>query len=376
VSSATGSTFVVKQGGTSVTYTSKSADGLPPTAPGSLVASAVSSSEIDLTWSASTDNTGVTGYRVYRSTGGSYALAGTTTTTGFADLGLAASTTYLYRVTAVDAAGNESAASTASATTQAATRGLTVTSPNGGESWTVGTTRSITWSSFGLTSLRLEYSVDNGATWTVINGNVAASSGVYAWTVPNTPSITARVRISDALGSLTRDTSDGAFTVASTVPGRVILNEILANEPGSATAEEFIELVNVGGQAVDLSGWTLWDDTAARHTFAAGTVLAAGKALVVFGGASGIPPGMMNAVAASTGTLSLNNSGDMVVVRNGATKKATTIDSVTYTSTLAGVDGVSMNRNPDAQAGASFVLHTSVSLLSASPGTRANGSGF
>jgi hypothetical protein len=35
-----------------------------------------------------------------------------------------------------------------------------------------------------------------------------------------------------------------------------------------------------------------------------------------------------------------------------------------------------MNRNPDATAGASFSLHTSVSLLSASPGTRANGGAF
>ena len=376
LSSATGSTFVVKQGGSSVTYTSKSTDGTAPTAPGSLVASAVSPSEIDLSWSASTDNTGVTGYRVYRSTGGSYSLAGTATTTGFADLGLASSTTYTYRVTAVDAAGNESMASTASATTLGATQGVTVTSPNGGESWTVGTSRSITWTSFGLTSVRLEYSLDNGATWTVINGNVAASAGVYTWTVPNSPSTAARVRVSDAMGSLTRDTSDGTFTLASVSPAKVILNEILANEPGTDTAAEFIELVNVGGQAITIGGWTVSDATGVRHTFAAGTTLGAGKAVVVFGGASGIPPGMSNGVAASTGTLSLNNGGDTVVVKTGSTKQATTVDSFTYTSTLAGMDGVSMNRNPDASAGGTFVLHTSVSLLSASPGTRANGGGF
>jgi beta-lactamase superfamily II metal-dependent hydrolase/fibronectin type 3 domain-containing protein len=376
LSSATGSTFVVKQGSNSVTYTSKSADGTPPTAPGSLVASAVSSSEVDLTWNAATDNVGVTGYRVYRSTGGSYSLAGTTTTTGFADLGLAASTAYSYQVTAVDAAGNESAAATASATTQAATRGVTVTSPNGGESWTVGTSRSITWTSFGLTSLRLEYTLDNGATWTVINANVAASGGVYTWTVPNSPSTAARVRISDAMGTLTRDTSDGTFTLASISPAKVILNEILANEPGSSTAEEFIELVNVGGQAIAIGGWTVSDATGVRHTFAAGTTLAAGKSLVVFGGAAGLPPGMSNGVAASTGTLSLNNAGDTVVVKNGATKQATVVDSFTYSGSLAGVDGVSMNRNPDASTSGTFVLHTSLSLLSASPGTRANGGNF
>ncbi len=376
LSSASGSTFVVKQGSNSVTYTSKAADGTPPTAPGSLVASAVSQSEIDLSWSASTDNVGVTGYRVYRSTGGSYTLAGTATTTGFADMGLVGSTTYTYRVTAVDAAGNESAASTASATTQAPTRGITVTSPNGGESWTVGTSRSITWTSFGLTSLRLEYSLDNGATWTVIHSNVSASAGVYTWTVPSSPSTAARVRISDAMGSLTRDTSDGAFTLASLTPAKVIINEILANEPGTDTAAEFIELVNVGGQSINIGGWTVSDATGVRHTFATGTTLGAGKAIGVFGGAAGIPPGMANGVAASTGTLSLNNGGDTVVVKNGSNKQAATVDSATYASSLAGVDGVSMNRSPDASAGSPFVLHTSVSMLSASPGTRANGSGF
>ena len=85
--------------------------------PGSLVASALSSTEISLSWNASTDNVGVTGYRVYRSTNGStYSLAGTSTTTGFADLGLTAGTTYWYRVTAVDAAGNESSPASASTT--------------------------------------------------------------------------------------------------------------------------------------------------------------------------------------------------------------------------------------------------------------------
>ena len=39
-----------------------------------------------------------------------------------------------------------------------------------------------------------------------------------------------------------------------------------------------------------------------------------GQAQLVFGGAAGIPPGLTNAVAASTGTLSLNNGGDTVRV--------------------------------------------------------------
>lgn len=91
-------------------------DSTPPSVPANLAASATSSSQINLSWTPSTDNVGVTGYNIYR--GG--ALIGTSITASFANTGLAASTTYSYTVRAFDAAGNMSAQSnTASATTLA-----------------------------------------------------------------------------------------------------------------------------------------------------------------------------------------------------------------------------------------------------------------
>ncbi|HYO73331.1 MAG TPA: lamin tail domain-containing protein, partial [Archangium sp.] len=300
LSSSTGDTFVVTQGTRSVSYDSKVTvpDTQPPSVPGALVASALSPTEISLSWSASTDNVGVTGYRVYRSTnGGAYALAGTSSTTGFADLGLTAGVTYGYQVTAEDAAGNES--SPASASTRTPAPGLTLTSPNGGESWAGGGARAITWTSQDLSNVKLEYTLNNGGTWQVIASSVAASTGSYTWTVPNSASTAARVRATDAFGSAS-DMSDGTFTITAVVtPARVILNEMLANEPGSSTDGEFVELVNVGGTAVDISGWKLWDADLARHTFASGTSIGPGKALVVFASASAIPAGLTNAVAAS-----------------------------------------------------------------------------
>jgi hypothetical protein len=164
---------------------------------------------------------------------------------------------------------------------------------------------------------------------------------------------------------------DGLTCTAA--PGRIIINEILANEPGSAIAGEFVELVNVGGSSINLSGWTVWDATAVRHTFAEGTVLAPGKAVVVFGAASGIPSGQANAVATSTGTLSLANTTDSVIVKNAS---GASVDAFTYASSLASADGVSMNRKPDATAGAGFVLHNSFASLTSSAGKRANGSAF
>jgi glucose/arabinose dehydrogenase len=90
------------------------ADSTAPTIPTGLTATAASPSQINLSWTASTDNVGVTGYKVFRN-GTQVATSPTTT---YQDTGLAASTTYTYAVSAYDAAGNNSAQSTsASATT-------------------------------------------------------------------------------------------------------------------------------------------------------------------------------------------------------------------------------------------------------------------
>ena len=97
-------------------------DTQPPTAPAALAATAVSESQINLSWSASTDNVGVTGYLVEREDPGStsFAQVGTATSTNYNDTGLAAETNYSYRVRATDAAGNLSGYSpVASATTLA-----------------------------------------------------------------------------------------------------------------------------------------------------------------------------------------------------------------------------------------------------------------
>jgi len=98
--------------------TPPSADTTAPSTPTGLLASAVSSSQINLSWTASTDNVGVTGYRVYRA-GTLLVTLGAVTT--YQNTGLSASTSYSYTVQAVDAAGNASGQSaSASVTTQAA----------------------------------------------------------------------------------------------------------------------------------------------------------------------------------------------------------------------------------------------------------------
>lgn len=91
-------------------------DTTPPSTPGSLAVTGTTSNSVSLSWNASTDNVGVTGYAVSRN-GTEIATA---TGTTFTDTGRTASTSYTYTVKARDAAGNSSGASnTVTATTRA-----------------------------------------------------------------------------------------------------------------------------------------------------------------------------------------------------------------------------------------------------------------
>jgi fibronectin type 3 domain-containing protein len=93
------------------------ADTQAPTVPAGLTATG-GNAQVALTWNASTDNVGVTGYRVYRSSGGgAYSQIATPATTFYSDTTVTNGTAYSYKVAAVDAAANVSAQSTAATAT-------------------------------------------------------------------------------------------------------------------------------------------------------------------------------------------------------------------------------------------------------------------
>ncbi len=90
----------------------KPADSELPSKVTGLTVSAVSESQLNLSWNPATDNVAVDHYNIYRSTTSGFTpsqenLIATSTTTSYSDTGLTASTTYYYRVSAVDTAGNE-----------------------------------------------------------------------------------------------------------------------------------------------------------------------------------------------------------------------------------------------------------------------------
>ncbi|MBK6935859.1 MAG: S8 family peptidase [Chitinophagaceae bacterium] len=95
---------------------------------------------------------------------------------------------------------------------------IEVTYPNGGESLNPGTpTQVISWTNAGVTSTQtVEYSLDNGGTWTTISSTVPASTTRLNWTVPSANTSTAKIRITS--GSIT-DQSDNTFKILGTVTG-------------------------------------------------------------------------------------------------------------------------------------------------------------
>jgi hypothetical protein len=106
----------------------------------------------------------------------------------------------------------------------AAAKTLSLTSPVGAESWAYGTTQKITWTSTGITNVKLEYTTDGGTSYNIITSSYAASSGSYTWTVPNLSSSTCKIRISDASNSSLTSSSPAYFaltpqqTIAITAP--------------------------------------------------------------------------------------------------------------------------------------------------------------
>jgi hypothetical protein len=96
----------------------------------------------------------------------------------------------------------------------------TVTSPNGGENWTLGSTHDITWSPGNGGNVTIELSRDNGSTWETLFA-ATANDGSEAWTVSGPTTSQALVRISNDKGSAS---STATFTIAPALTGSISLN--------------------------------------------------------------------------------------------------------------------------------------------------------
>ena len=219
---------------TNFTITAGTSDTIAPSTPTNLTASGTTQTSTNLSWTASTDNVGVTGYNVYRGT----TLLTTVTGTTYTATGLTASTAYTFTVRARDAAGNLSAASnTANVTTLANTTDTTAPStPTLSASGTTQTSTNLSWTvstdNVGVTG----YNIYRGTTLlTTVTGTTYTVTGLTASTAY---SFTVRAR--DAAGNLS--------AVSNTVNVTTLANTTVTYcaSQGNSTADERIGRVQFG----------------------------------------------------------------------------------------------------------------------------------
>jgi hypothetical protein len=92
---------------------------------------------------------------------------------------------------------------------------IKVVSPNGGESWKVGTSHEIRWTTTGTVgNVKITYSTDGGTNWKMITASTA-NDGSLTWVVPNAPSTKCLVKVREAVGGTPLDRSDSTFTIVS-----------------------------------------------------------------------------------------------------------------------------------------------------------------
>jgi len=103
---------------------------------------------------------------------------------------------------------------------------ITVTSPNGGESWQVLSNHSIKWLANNVDSVNLDYSSNNGSTWNSIIHEFS-NTGTYNWTVPNISSNFCKVKVSDASHPGNFDISNAVFSITpEVIQAKIIADSI------------------------------------------------------------------------------------------------------------------------------------------------------
>ena len=173
------------------------------------------------------------------------------------------------------------------------------------------------------------------------------------------------------------DDGDGPFS-------NLVINEFLSDPPNpggdanrdgtlDTSQDEFIEFLNVSDEAFDLSDYEIHDGVGMRHVFSSGTLLAAGRAIVVFGGGSPVGAfGGSLVQIASSGLLGLNNSGDTIFLKTPG--GGSTLLEFEYDGS---VQDESMSRSPDGSG--VLVAHSQASGAGAalfSPGVTVSGGSF
>ena len=145
---------------------------------------------------------------------------------------------------------------------------ITVTSPNGGESWSLGSTKNITWDALGISGNVRIVLLKDGTRIGTIADNIGSASGSYSWTVGQynggtaVPGTGYKVKVKEK-GTTNLDHSNNPFTISSAAPPQISLNrtEIYfgAATSGISTSSQSLFVDNSGGGTLN---WSITDDSA------------------------------------------------------------------------------------------------------------------
>ncbi|MFM9988406.1 endonuclease [Flavobacterium sp.] len=235
-----------------------------PTVPANLIASSITATSLNLSWSASTDNISVTGYDVYMNG----ALKTSVTATSASITGLAGSTTYSFYVKAKDAAGNSSAnSSTINATTTVPADAQAPTSPT-----------ALNASGITTTSINLS--------WTASTDNIAVTGyDVYMNSTLKTSVTTNSVSISSLTTGTTysfyvkaKDAAGNASTASSTINATTTSTSSVTDLYFSEYLEgssnnKALEISNATGASVNLSTYSIKKQTNGAGAWSTGITL-------------------------------------------------------------------------------------------------------
>ena len=243
--------YAFNDSGTATCHNAPASDTTPPSQPTNLSASASSPNQVSLSWTASTDNVGVRGYRILRGPNDSSLVEIATTTTSattYTDPSVQAATPYTYRVVALDAAGNASAPSApASVTTPATSDTSPPTAPTLSAESIAANEVALGWTTStdtgtGVSGYRVYRQPDGASTSTLVATTPTATTRYVDNTVlPNTR-YTYQVEAFDGAGNKSAKSN---AVVVTTPPGPTTAT-YTATLVGDATLDATNPTVNAG----------------------------------------------------------------------------------------------------------------------------------
>jgi chitodextrinase len=345
-------------------------DSTPPSVPTGLSATAISSSAVDLSWSASTDNVAVTGYEVFRNG----TQIASTPNTSFADTTVGSGTQYSYAVAAFDAAGNVSAQSSpVVATTPSATdittpsiplnlKSSNITSTSVTVAWTastdnvaiagyrvfrngsqVGTTATISYTDTGLSpSSTYVYTIE---AYDGSNNASAQSQQLVVLTTPAPVTLPSLVQVNQ--NQISSGASTSVSLNAPTQVGNTIVAYVIWNNVGSVALSD-----SLGNAFVGIGSPLSWGNGYSAQVFYASNIA---------GGMDTVTAAFRNSVTAFGVVYAHEYAGisttSPVDVTASATGSSASLNSSTAVTTSVNdlIFGAGVSDNVVTSAGSNFI---------------------